>query len=393
MPEHTCITADQILQRLDGTTVPQEGLPTILHGLSTCPKCWEAIEELRTLRTGRRIVAIRDPFAGFFATLITRKPRHATHRLALAQTRDTRHGVYWLLLEEIGAFLPYLEPDIGKSTLLLFELLLAEVEGEPSPDSYDLQARTAALAGIFWNWLEGCRGKAQEELRKALELFEKGTRSQELRATILAARAEFAGIHNLSEAESHLLQAIELVPDLHERRIELLLQLGGTLTLHRFFERAWPHLLDAEDQAEGLARDFLQTVRSQLLPLESALAETRDPVTAPLARCLANYHARCLQQDPSAPAAGPVQPLEHFPVDQRGGITALCATWAAGQEVSSEEWGRAVRVLGHSETERHQFEAFRQRLIDLWGRYPDGRLAEDLLEPLVSHLEQLRPAA
>ena len=391
MPAHSCLTAEQIIQRLDGTTIPQEGLPTILQGLSTCPQCWQAIEELRTLRTGRRI-AIRDPFAGFFATLITRKPRHATHRLALAQTRNTRHGVYWLLLEEISAFLPYLEPEVGKSTLLLFELLIAEVEGEPSPDSYDLQARTAALAGIFWNWFEGCRGKAQEELQKALELFKKGTGSQELRATILAARAEFAGIRDLNEAESHLLQAIEMVPDLHERRIELLLQLGGTLTFHRSFERAWPHLLDAEDQAEGLARDFLQAARSQLLTLESALAEMGDPVVAPLARCLANYHARCLQQDPSAPAAGPVPPLEHFPVDQRG-ITALCATWAAGHDVLADEWGRAVRALSHSETERHQFEAFRQRLIDLWGRYPDGRLAEDLLEPLVSRLEQLRPAA
>ena len=391
MPEHVCLTADQIIQRLDGTTVPQEGLPTILHGLSTCPQCWEAIEELRNLRTGRKI-AIRDPFAGFFATLITQKPRHATHRLALAKARDTRHGVYWLLLEEISAFLPYLEPEVGKSTLLLFELLLAEVEGEPPPDSYDLQVRTAALAGIFWNWFEGCRGKAQEELQKALELFEKGTGSQELRATILAAQAEFAGIRNLREAESHLLQAIELVPDLHERRIELLLQLGGTLTFHRSFERAWPHLLDAEDQAEGLARDFLQSVRTQLLTLESALSEMGDPVTAPLARCLANYHARCLQQDSSAPPA-PVPALEHFPTDQRGGITALCTTWATGHDVSAEEWARAVRAMSHSETERHLFEAFRQRLIDLWGRYPDGRLAEDLLEPLVSHLEQLRPAA
>ena len=386
---HVCLTADQILQRLDGTTVPQEGLPTILHGLSTCPQCWKAIEELRKLRTGRKI-AIRDPFAGFFATLILRKPRHATHRLALAQARNTRHGVYWLLLEEISAFLPYLEPEVAKSTLLLFELLLAEVEGEPSPESYDLQARTAALAGIFWNWLEGCDAKAKEEIQKALEFFEKGTGSQELRATILAARAEFVGIRNLSEAESYLLQAIELVPDLHERRIELLLQLGGTLIFHRSFERAWPHLLEAEDQAEGLARDFLQAARSQLLILESALAEQGDPVAAPLARCLANYHARCLQQDPPT---GPVPSLEHFPADGRGGITALCATWAAGHDVPAEEWGRAVRALSHSETERHLFEGFRQRLMDLWGRYPDGRLAEDLLEPLVNLLEQLRPAA
>ena len=137
----------------------------------------------------------------------------------------------------------------------------------------------------------------------------------------------------------------------------------------------------------------MQAARSQLLTLESALAEQAGPVTAPLARCLANYHARRLQQDPSVPTAWPAPPLEHFPTDWRGGITALCATWAAGHEVPAEEWGRAVRALSHSETERHMFEAFRQRLIDLWGRYPDGRLAEDLLEPLVSHLEQLRPAA
>ena len=377
---HSCLKPEQVLALIQSDQHYPKSFPAVLFQLAGCPSCWGAIDRLRgqpiTLPGG-----LLSPFKAFFISLVTREGHTASHRRVLSKVREGGiEGLYRLLLEEGVAYLPYADLRRGQSTLLIGTVLLAGLS--PSPNRTDLEARLAVIAALFWG-ANGFRLRSSEELAKAKRHRLQGTGDPELHATILGAEAELSVLPDL--VHTNISEALELVVDFPERRVELLFQFGHKLILLGEPLEAWERLIEAEQLAESYFPCLLPPIRSELLVLESSRGRTApEPAERLFYQCLSLHHVRGMQGEAlQAPAT-----LEGATGRAIGTFARHCLALAAGQEVSDAEVAEAVRVAQQGAPGLQFLGKFFTRVSALQQRFPEGRLARELLLPLLGHMQQ-----
>ena len=373
---HSCLKPEQVVALIQSELHYPESFPAVLFQLARCPNCWGAIDRLRgqpiTLPDG-----LLSPFKALFISLVTQEGHTASHRKVLSKVReDGIEGLYRLLLEEGVAYLPAADFESGRYTLLRFDMLLDRLS--TSRKRHDLAAHLSVLAALFWAYYRA-RDWSLKHFERASQRRLKGTGDPELHATILGAEAELSP--SLEETSRKMTRALGLLVDFPERRVELLFQFGHKLILLGEPLEAWERLIEAEQLAESHFPCLLPPIRSELLVLESSRGRTApEPAERLFYQCLFHHHVRGVQGDAQAPATGQGDAISEF--------ATLCLALAAGQTVPDAVFAEAVRVVHQGAPGLNFLEGFFTRVHALKERFPEGRLARELLLTLLGHMQQ-----